>query len=557
MAKIFPNTLDERIRNDPKKRAEVRVFDGLKSSKLPSSTKIYYSVDWINQNTDSPRIDGECDFIISDPDWGIIFLEIKGGFITKDENNIWYQNGRQLTRSPLQQAKISTYEIINEFKKKNMHSDYDFFYSYFAIFPDSSKEKFRANQSISFIDDQFGFNEDMENLGKLVFNFFSFRPPGAEHFNHKKLGETNQQEFHKMFTSPLNLTPSLNKIIINNSFRIKELTINQKNLINRTVGDWRRLCIEGPAGSGKTSIAVEKFLNEAAQFENPIFLCRGKKLCSAINSSHSAEVSVSQIFNFDKFLVFLAKKYSPDLINFKNFRNSTRRNLINGLFDKSEIIDKIDFLIVDESQDFEDSWWSFIESILSKDAFVWTFGDSNQNIWKNTKPEIFKMSEPFHLTEILRNSHQIATKSLIFFDGGGRNISISGPHSEEICISKFSKIDDIKKEISRLISIEGISTEEITVLFQDKINPEFCKPLNNRIIFSDELSLENNCIHISSILNYKGLESDCIFLVLNDIAKISQEELYVGSSRARHFLKVFTTEDQYESTLKVFREYLD
>ena len=45
----------------------------------------------------------EADFVIADPERGILILEVKGGIVRK-ENGVWFQNERPMKMPPLDQA---------------------------------------------------------------------------------------------------------------------------------------------------------------------------------------------------------------------------------------------------------------------------------------------------------------------------------------------------------------------------------------------------------------------------------------------------------------------
>ena len=145
MSKIFPNKLPEYILNDYKRNAEVMVFNALKEAKLYSTQEVFYSASWLNTVIHGDaQSDGECDFIVTDSDIGIIYIEVKGGIITKDANNLWYSNGKEI-KNPIEQAKKSKHVITKEFinrwnKKFPLERNPSLFRGHFVIFPNSSIE---------------------------------------------------------------------------------------------------------------------------------------------------------------------------------------------------------------------------------------------------------------------------------------------------------------------------------------------------------------------------------------------------------------------------------
>ena len=161
MATIYPDNLSKDILDDPLRKGEIKLFEALKKSKLFSTCKIYYSADWINKGTKKDRQrDGECDFIITDKDYGVLFIEVKGGQISKDENNQWY-SGNQKIKNPIKQCNKNMYSFMEEYKRrwksKRLGDNFpSFFHDSFAFFPDVD---YKNNQYLgaAYDKNKFGF----------------------------------------------------------------------------------------------------------------------------------------------------------------------------------------------------------------------------------------------------------------------------------------------------------------------------------------------------------------------------------------------------------------
>lgn len=70
MAKIFPERPPQSIIDDPLRSAELRVFQVLKT--LPEKFRIFYSMHWQDHHLDFGAREGEADFVIVHPDFGVI-----------------------------------------------------------------------------------------------------------------------------------------------------------------------------------------------------------------------------------------------------------------------------------------------------------------------------------------------------------------------------------------------------------------------------------------------------------------------------------------------------
>src|SRR5450755_953946 len=120
MVRIFPEELSNRIRRDPKKRAEIKLYDALQQQ-LTGKWQVFYSVAWLGRTASEgvPR-DGETDFILVHPDDGILLIEVKGGHISYEgSRRQWIstdQSGNSHDIDPFNQVIRCKYALINKLK---------------------------------------------------------------------------------------------------------------------------------------------------------------------------------------------------------------------------------------------------------------------------------------------------------------------------------------------------------------------------------------------------------------------------------------------------------
>lgn len=87
----------------------------------------------IGRNKERKLIDAEADFIFVHAEYGLLFVEVKGGDI-RHERGKWSQNGKLLDKSPAEQARHNRYNI-EEYVDQNMKSYGNISYSFAACFP--------------------------------------------------------------------------------------------------------------------------------------------------------------------------------------------------------------------------------------------------------------------------------------------------------------------------------------------------------------------------------------------------------------------------------------
>jgi hypothetical protein len=117
VAKLYPEHLPESILTDPKRNAEKKVFEAL--SGLESSFIVFYSVAW-QARKDGYTRDGEADFVIAHPDYGVLVLEVKGGGVAYDATTgQWITTdryGESFVIDPVEQARKSHYTLLDKLK---------------------------------------------------------------------------------------------------------------------------------------------------------------------------------------------------------------------------------------------------------------------------------------------------------------------------------------------------------------------------------------------------------------------------------------------------------
>ncbi len=100
MAQLFPQWLSQSERTKPGRRAEVLVYDKL-AEQLGNKWLVIYgaAIKWKHEYGVSDR---ETEFVIAHPDLGVVFLEVKGGSITREGNN-WYTTPLKELNKPVDQ----------------------------------------------------------------------------------------------------------------------------------------------------------------------------------------------------------------------------------------------------------------------------------------------------------------------------------------------------------------------------------------------------------------------------------------------------------------------
>jgi hypothetical protein len=209
------------------------------------------------------------------------------------------------------------------------------------------------------------------------------------------------------------LQPRVADIFERERRKIDELTQTQFRIL-RQLRTHRRAAIVGGAGTGKTMLAMEKAQQLADSGFRVLFLCFNKHLAGwvATNLKHPsilvttfhglvghtggwAGLNKGRDMGWDEFT-----EKAPDLLmDYLAIIRTPKSGAQDKLFDA---------IIVDEAQDFEDTWWLPLPDLLKdpEQGIFYVFFDNNQRLYAQIS-NIPMEGEPFYLDENCRNTRHI------------------------------------------------------------------------------------------------------------------------------------------------------
>lgn len=202
---------------------------------------------------------------------------------------------------------------------------------------------------------------------------------------------------------------------------------------------------------------------------------------------------------------------------------------------------KFDSIIVDEAQDFADSWWAPIMGALKdqETGGLFAYSDENQRIFQRFGGAPVPLV-PLVLDHNLRNTKQIGeafnplAPMRMQLRGG------NGPEVEFVRCSAADALDTADEQVDRLLEL-GWKSDEVMLLTTGKRHPEQIE----RGSESDPAGYwrsfwDDGDVFYGHVLGCKGLERRAVVLCINEdqAADRSRERLYVGLSRATDQLVV-------------------
>jgi hypothetical protein len=441
----------------------------------------------------------EIDFTIVGPE-GVFLIEVKGGIISR-ENGDWYtttKNGKKdsLGRGPFFQvggAEAATRRFLEDrlewLNKVTM--------GYWVYTPDCRL--------------------DVDDLGVNAECFFDASSSGTD-ANHlvgrmrsfwaNRRGRTARLSAHEVqlvvneLCADIYEMPSLRRRINDVAERIHAATEEQQKILDAAV-EMPRLIIKGPAGSGKSTIALIDARFHASAGSKVLLLCQG--------------IGLRDLFR----------------LNIEHVPNVTILSMAEiGLIE--EISPTFDVLIIDEAQDV-------LEKIPLSRLEKSLIGGVENGIWRvfldpfqgNVSAELDDSMERLgqvrpgvlNMNRNVRTTSQIAVASsaLAFVDRitGG----IDGPEVEFVYHEDYDIENEIQNCVDSLVS-EEVRHEEIVIIVPDELRRR-----------QFEMSFG---VRIATTSQMKGLESVAvIFVGLAEIQNVeSRKSAYISCTRATTILKV-------------------
>lgn len=538
---IFPNEFPKK---ENYSHAEEKIFNVL--SKLEDKDyTVFYNQEFSSIN---PRESNEyeIDFIIADHRNdklnAIIVVEAKGGNIKYDgKNNIWYQNNRELSKGPNIQATSAMHNLINRFGfiARNVP------FHWLLWFPDaeiSDSEWLPTNLSKDRLFDAKALTFTSDYIDSIVDGVISKQPDrlGAPMSDFVKLKNTLLRSVG--FFKPLH------KEFAENENTFKKLTEQQAKIF-RFIDMNQNICVQGPAGSGKTFIAYNKALLYAEEGLKVMYVCFNKTLAAELrHRAKNQNIERDNCPDFTNFH-FWAGRIAESNPSYK--KEKTSEEFFNTYIPNKakEMIEEpiYDVIIVDEGQDFRENWLELLNKVLKKDGRFLLFMDENQDIFNafNGVPNHRNITK-CALEENCRNTKTIITKLKEILPSVTMIPMDFTPEGSPIkyfnVANKEEQLKQLEQQIILLLN-ERIKPNQIIILTNNDENGSSLKGVktlgNKRLIstYDREFGKDERCIAQTTINVYKGMEADVIFIL--DAQNIeTNNQLYTQASRAKQLLYI-------------------
>lgn len=358
-------------------KTEETFYNALKEQ-LDERYHVFYSIRWIDKDENIKRIDSECDFLVFDPLFGFITIEVKGGTRIDIEGEKWVlieeydgcePSKRTLKCSPYEQAEKSMRHFHNYFEGE-YNQQFKGTYGYAVAFP-----SYIINQNVEHnsLPDITIDLRDMKSLSKKINDIFHYWKKTRNLVIPFSSGQRNK--FINTIHKRISLSAAAGVLIPIKKKEFAKIDFVQDNVIDM-LSHFNKAHIVGGAGTGKTFIAAKKALRCCAYGLKTVYLSCNYELVRYVSRA-------------------LLKNQSVYCMTYKELISSA---------------EKYDAIIIDEAQDFNKLMASevLLHLVSADDSILYVFSDREQDIFSTQYENNFSIDlPPLVLRYNIRNTGEI------------------------------------------------------------------------------------------------------------------------------------------------------
>lgn len=523
--------------------SEVKFFNACREQ-LSDKIHVFYSVRWYT-TTNGVREDSECDFLIFNPNYGFICIEVKGGTGMRVEDGVWYlvdhDGERKLKRSPYVQAEQSM-RFFKKYFEEEVEMQFTGVYGCAVAYPN-----YCINAPIT-VESPMETTIDLAAMGELqkrvteIFRYFGSQRYGGSSF----LSPDSQKKFISVINKRIALSISAGALIQDKERELFEINRTQDTVID-LLAHYPRAFIVGGAGTGKTWIGIKKVLRCVQSGNKALYLCYNKALA--------------------EFVSMIVADTRVDCYNIDNFAYSVLKDKVfsvpeyNGCKEYSVLISnvpnlkKYDLVVVDEGQDFTEDWAFTANLLLKESGALYVFYDESQNIFSRNFGEKFFINEPpFVLRYNIRNTANIYRYTQERTNLGWDTIAnrIEGVEPDYRSFGrKQQAIAFIDSIVNKLVNKEGVSLQKIVILSNRRKDNSILNEISMvgaHPVSDEKISPNTKAIAFRTVQGFKGIESDVIIYINHTYKNEPKTEsvratLYTAQTRARFYLYIIDFEE--------------
>ncbi|MFM6507157.1 MAG: NERD domain-containing protein, partial [Dolichospermum sp.] len=263
MAKMFPPDGP----CNPDLYGESTVYDLL--SQLDDNFYIFQDRYWVFKNKYKCITETETDFLLVHPQKGLLILEVKGGtrFSYDGENDKWksgddisYNNPYKKQLANSKKLPLFLKEKIPDLKKMWLNCGYAVCFPHIDILEGNLAPFMEREVTL--------FSYDLNNLSNRINEIYRHYSSPSD----RAIGKNLVEEIKNLITPQTEFKKSLSAELEDEKERIIHLTKEQEEILDGFYKASKPILIEGPAGTGKTQLAISQAISDIKSDKFVLFL---------------------------------------------------------------------------------------------------------------------------------------------------------------------------------------------------------------------------------------------------------------------------------------------
>ncbi len=507
--------------------SERPVYEALTT--LPDPWRVFHSVAWQSLRN-GRQGDGEADFVLVHPSHGLIVIEAKGGAI-RIKDGEWFTSGKGgLYRiDPFEQAVSSKHALMKYLSDS---------------IPDLAWVE--SGHAVWFPEIRADGNLTAAAPDELILDRNDLRRPVAAINDvvnrwglHKKIDDDALAAITQRLAPTVTIRHTLADDVAEVKARQIELTETQR-LALAGLARMRRVIVYGGAGTGKTVLAEERARRLSADGFRVVLVCFNRPLGDALAAEFADNdlVTAGSFHRQARTWIEEAGLTFPDAPE-PEWWDDPAGELLLEAFTKGEF--RTDAVIIDEGQDFDDSWFMALEASLADpdEGLFLVFADPHQAIYRQGWEPPFNAVE-YTLDRNCRNTNQIAAVVARIYGDDLPSRGTDGPEPEFVAVESPEGVTKALKGILHsLINEGGLATSDVVILTQKRATKDELIGASLAGVTLETIEERTDGVAVETIHRYKGLEAAAGVVILERLEKERDKALaYIGLSRPRAQLVV-------------------
>lgn len=531
----------------PADKWEREVYQQLKSQ-LPADWVVISSVGWSRQGpSDEWRYvrDGQADFVVLVPGLGMVVLEVKGsrGFRVAADGR-WFRvtgTGQEalIDEPPPAQATRNMHELEDVVLKKMGWPGFPGLYAYAVLYPQG---KLVGAPPATYDSTTMIVASQMHELAPRLRQALFAR--GHAHRGDSFTTAVVQQVAQLLTSQSLRIVKVDTATDVQDDLaKVDELTRQQFAAL-QGIFAYPRVAVTGPAGSGKTVLALWRLAALVASGQRPLYLCYNKSLAEALQRrNQTLSEYIRNVDSYFRSVVANAGKLPPQAVIQQDVSGFFRERLPELFMDvlvNWTNDERYDAIIVDEGQDFSDPQLIALLEMLKSDVGSYAFfADWRQDIFGKTASGAVGAEVVFALHHNCRNTVRINARTNRL--AGTQVPSMPGvPEGSDPVVGYCATSAAMAARAWELAHAWKAGGGQVAILSPWTLENSSMNGARRghgmQLVTSLAEWADGDAVYFSTIKSFKGIEAASVIVVDLDIPRegtaFQPEDLYVACTRA-------------------------